>query len=186
MIVYLGSIQKFDQLKKENVVQNVNFEINTIGFWFTSDMDSAIPYAKGTETVFQKSETEFWEDGEPKTVQIERPVNGFIYKVFLDEPNLKKYESNSEDAFDLFMNDRDKYCDYLGGKKRNLTWKDHAILLNKEEANRDFRDHLIRQGYEGCFIRNTKQLQNKNTNLVCAFSEDSLYIADIISVDDLE
>lgn len=184
MIVYLGSAHKFEQFK--NVVQNLTYEINTIGFWFTTDSHSAIPYAKGTETVFQKSETDFWEDGEPKVVQIERPVNGFIYKVYLDEPNLKEYESNSEDSFDLFMRERDQYCDYLGGEKRNLTWKDHAILLNKQEANREFRTHLERQGYEGCFIRNTKQLQNGVTNLVCIFSEDSLHMADVIPVDDLE
>lgn len=187
MIVYFGSIQKFEQFKKENIVQNVSYELDSIGFWLTSDIHSALPFAKGTETVFQKSETEFWEDGEPKVVQMDRLVNGFIYKVYIDEPNLKVYESNAEDPFDLFMRERDKYCDYLGGrKKRNPTWKDQVILLNKEKANEDFRNHLIRQGYEGCLIRNTKLLQNELTNLVCIFSEDSLHIADVISVDDLE
>jgi hypothetical protein len=186
MIVYLGSIQKFEQVKKENIVQNLNFDINSMGFWFTSDIHSAKTFARGTETVFQKSDTEFWEDGEPKVVQMEKPVNGFIYKVYMDDPSLKEYESDSEDSFDLFMRERDKYCDYLGGNKRNLTWKDHAILLNKEEANEKFRHHLIRQGFEGCFIRNTKQLQNEVTNLICIFSEDSLHIADFIPVDDLE
>lgn len=185
MIVYLGSIQKVEQLKKENIVQNVSYELDTIGFWLTSDTSSALPYAKGTETVFQKSQTEFWENGDPKVVQMERPVNGFIYKVYIDEPNLKVYESNAEDSFELFMRERDKYCDYLEGNKRNLTWKDQAILLNKEEANEDFRNQLIRQGYEGCLIRNTKLLQNGVTNLVCIFSEDSLHIADVLSVDDL-
>jgi hypothetical protein len=185
MIVYFGSIQKFEQFKKENIVQNVSYELDTIGFWLTSDIHSALPYAKGTETVFQKSQTEFWEDGHPKVVQTDRPVNGYIYKVYIDEPNLKVYEPNAEDSFDLFMRERDKYCDYLGGNKRNLTWKDQAILLNKEEANEDFRNHLIRQGYKGCLIGNTKLLQKELTNLVCIFSEDSLHIADVISVDEL-
>ncbi len=154
MIVYHGSIRKFEHFAKETVVQNLRNDIDTIGFWFTSDIDSAKPYAIGTETVFQKSETEFWEDGEPKVVQLVRPVNGFIYKVYMDEPNLKEYKSNSEDSFDLFMRERDKYCDYLGARKRNLTWKDKAILLNKEEANAEFRKNLISSGIRRFF--NTK------------------------------
>jgi hypothetical protein len=186
MIVYLGSIHRFEQFNKENVVQNFSYDLNTIGFWFTSNISTAKPYATGTETVFQKSETDFWEDGEPKVVQIEKLIKGFIYKVYMDEPNLKEYETHSEDSFDLFMRERDLYCDYLGGTKRNFSWKDHAILLNKEEANSEFRKNLMRQGYEGCLIRNTKQLQNGVTDLYCIFSENSLHIADVIPVDDLE
>ena len=184
MIVYYGSIRKFDHFNKETVVQNLSNDINTIGFWFTSDINSAKPYAIGTETVIEKSETEFWEDGEPKVVQSDRPVSGFIYQVYIDEPNLKEYESNTEDSYDLFMRERDKYCDYLGAKKRNLTWKDKAILLNKEEANAKFRRNLISQGYEGFLIRNTR-LHSGVADLYCIFSEDSLHIADIMPVDAL-
>lgn len=182
MIIYHGSIKEFEHFNKETVAQNLSNDINTIGFWFTSDIDSAKPFAIGTETVFQKSETEFWEDGEPKVVQVDRPVNGFIYKVYIDEPNLKEYQSNAEDSYDLFMRERDKYCDYLGANKRNLTWKDKAILLNKEEANAEFRKNLMSQGYEGFLIRNTKQ-HNSMTDLYCIFSEDTLHIADVIPVE---
>jgi hypothetical protein len=185
MIIYHGSIRKFEHFNKETVVQNLSNDINTIGFWFTSDINSAKPYAIGTETVIEKSETEFWEDGEPKVVQSDRPVSGFIYKVYIDEPNLKEYESNTEDSYDLFMRERDKYCVYLGAKKRNLTWKDKAILLNKEEANAEFRKNLISQGYEGFLIRNIK-LHSGVTDLYCIFSEDSLYIADVMPVDVLD
>lgn len=180
MIMYHGSIKEFDQFNKEMVVQNFNNDINTIGFWFTSDIQSAKPYAIGTETVFQKSETEFWEDGEPKLVEIDREVNGYIYKVYMDDPNLKEYFS-----YDMFMNDRDRYCDYFGAKNKNLTWQDKAILLNKEEANAEFRKNLIKQGYEGFVIRNTKQ-DNDVTDLYCIFSEDSIHIADIMSIDVLQ
>ncbi len=182
MIVYYGSIIKFEHFNKERVVQNLSNDINTIGFWFTSDINSAIPFAIGTETVIQKSETEFWEDGEPKVLQFDRPVSGFIYKVYIDEPNLKEYESNSEDSYELFMRELDKYCDYLGAKKQNLTWKDKAILLNKEEVNAEFRKNLISQRYEGFIIRNTK-LYSGITDLYCIFSDDSLHIVDVISVD---
>lgn len=182
MIIYHGSIRKFEHFNKETLVQNLPNDIDTIGFWFTSDPHSAKPHAIGTETVFQKSETEFWEDGEPKVVQIDRPANGFIYKVYIDEPNLKEYQSDSEDSYDLFMNERDKYCDYLVAKKRKPIWKDKAILLNKEEANAEFRKDLIRQGYEGFVVRNTKQ-QNGITDLYCIFSEDSLHIAEVTSID---
>lgn len=110
MIVYHGSIRKFEHFNKEMVVhQNLINDINTIGFWFTSDIISAKPYTIGTKTVIEKSKTEYWEDGEPKVVQFDRPVSGFIYKVYIGEPNLKKYESNSEDSYDLFMRERDKY-----------------------------------------------------------------------------
>jgi ADP-Ribosyltransferase in polyvalent proteins len=185
MIVYHGSIRKFEHFNKETVVQSLSNDINTIGFWFTSDINSAKPYAIGTESVIQKSETEFWEDGEPKVVQFDRPVSGFIYKVYIDEPNLKEYESNSEDSYDLFMRERDKYCDYFGAKKRKPIWKDKAILLNKEEANAEFRKNLISQGYEGFLIRNTK-LHIGITNLYCIFSENSLQIADVMPIDGLD
>lgn len=184
MIMYHGSIRKFEYFNKETVVQNFSNEINTIGFWFTSDMYAAKPFAIGTETVIQKSETEFWEDGEPKVVQLDRPVSGSIYKVYLDEPHLKEYESNSEDSYDLFMRERDKYCDYLGARKRKLTWKDNAVLLNKEEANAEFRKNIMNQGYEGIVIRNT-HLHSTVTNLYCIFSEDSLHILDVVPADDV-
>ncbi|TWE08202.1 hypothetical protein FB550_101217 [Neobacillus bataviensis] len=180
MIVYHGSIKKFEHFNKETVVQKLSNDIDTIGFWFTSDIHSAKPFAIGTETVIEKSETEFWEDGEPKIVQIEKPVRGFIYRVFIDEPNLKEYQS-----YDLFMSERHIYCDYLATKKRNPTWKDQVILLNKEEANANFRKKLIKQGYEGLVIRNTT-LHDKITDLYCIFSENAPYIADVMPVDELE
>lgn len=185
MIVYFGSIKKFEYFNKELMVQNVNNDIGTIGLWFTSDINSAKPYAIGTETVFEKSETDFWEDGKPKVIQIDRPVIGFIYKVYINDPYLKIYESNTVDTYDLFMEDRDKYCDYFSAKKRNLTWKDNAILLNKEEANQKFRNNLISHGYEGFLIRNCN-LQVGVTDLYCLFSADTLHISDIIPVETLD
>ncbi|OLS40529.1 hypothetical protein [Bacillus sp. MRMR6] len=166
MILYHGSIKKFDRFHKEVVIQNLSDGIDTIGFWFTSNIHVAKPFTVGTETVIEKSKTEFWEDGEPKVIQYERPVSGFIYKVFIDEPNLKEYPS-----YDLFISERNKYCDYLG-----------SILLNKEEANGEFRKSILKQNYDGFFIRNTI-LHNNHTDLYCIFSEDALYIADIIPID---
>ncbi|MED4226421.1 hypothetical protein [Neobacillus cucumis] len=178
MIVYHGSIKKFDHFKKEALVQNLPDHIDTIGIWLTADIDSARPFAIGTETIIEKSKTEFWDDGEPKVVQIEKPVQGFIYRVYMDEQNLKEYAN-----YELFMIDRDKYCDYLAMKKRSPTWKDQAILLNKEEANAAFRQNLQKQGYEGFLIYNTSMYENV-TNLYCIFSEDSIFIADVIQVDE--
>lgn len=180
MIVYHGSIKKFDHFKKEALVQNLPDHIDTIGIWFTADIDSARPFAIGTETIIEKSKTEFWDDGEPKVVQMEKPVQGFIYRVYMDEPNLKEYEN-----YELFMIDRDKYCDYLATKNRNPTWRDQAILLNKEEANAAFRQNLQKQGYEGFLIHNTSMYENV-TNLYCIFSEDSIFIADVIQVEECE
>lgn len=185
MIGYFGAMKKFEYFNKDTAVQNAHHDIGTIGFWFTSDIDSAKPYAIGTETVFEKSETDFWEDGEPKVIQIERPVIGFIYKVYMNEPHLKIYESNTADPYDLFMSERDKYCDYFSPKKRNLTWKDKAILINKDEANEKFRNNLINQGYEGILIRNCK-LENGVTDLYCLFTVDSLHISDIIPVENAD
>lgn len=185
MIVYVGAMKKIEYFNQESIVQNVNTDIGTIGFWCTSDIASSKPYAIGTETVFEKSETEFWEDEEPIVVQIDRPVIGFIYKVYIDEPTLKIYEPNTVDSYDLFMSDRDNYCDYFSSKKRSLTWKDKAILLNKEEANAKFRNKLISQGYEGFLIRNYK-LQIGVTDLYCLFSVESFHISDIIPIETLD
>ncbi|MED1467546.1 hypothetical protein [Bacillus salipaludis] len=182
MIGYLGSIKKFAHFNNEAPVQNVSNNIDTIGFWITPDLNSAKPHAFGTETVIQKSETEFWEDGEPKVVQFERPVNGFVYKVYMDEPNLKEYVSNSEDSYDLFMKERDKYCEYLGAKK---SWEDRAILLNKEDANSQFRNNLMKKGFEGFVLRNSRQ-QNTVTDLYCIFTLEPLHITNVMPIDDLE
>jgi hypothetical protein len=178
MIVYHGSIRKFHHFNKETVVQNLSNDINTIGFWFTSDINTAKPFAIGSETVIEKSETEFWEKGEPKVIQYERPVSGYIYKVYIEEPNFKIYESNTEESYDMFMRERDKYCDYLGAKKRNVTWKDHAILLNKEEANTELRKSLMKEGYEGLLIRKA-QIHSMITDIYCIFSEESLHITEV-------
>jgi hypothetical protein len=184
MIAYFGTLNKIEDFTSEEKVQNINNVIGTIGFWLTSDIHSAKPYAIGTETVYQKSETEFWEDGAPKVIQVEKTVTGFIYKIFIDEPNLKIYDSNTGDSYELFMNERDKYCEYIHAGKRNFTWKDEAILLNMEEANEKFRNSLIRQGYEGFVIQNCK-LQNGVTDLYCFFSINSPLISDIIPVETL-
>ncbi|TDL74562.1 hypothetical protein E2R56_10345 [Rhodococcus qingshengii] len=182
MIVYHGSIRKFHTFNIETAFQNLSNDINTIGFWFTSDIHTAKPFAIGSETVIEKSKSEFWENGEPKVIQFERPVIGNIYKVYIDEPNLKIYESNTEESYDMFMRERDVYCDYLGAKKRNVTWKDGSILLNKEEANTEFRKSLIKQGYEGLLIRNAL-IHNMITDLYCIFSEESLLITEVLPLE---
>lgn len=182
MIAYFGTMNEVEDFTSEEKIQNVDNVIGTIGFWLTSDIQSAKPYAIGTETVFQKSETEFWEDGKPVVIQVEKPVAGFIYKLFLDEPNLKIYDSNTMDSFDLFMNDRDKYCEYIRGRKRNFTWKDEATLLNMEEANEKFRNNLISHGYEGFVIQNYK-LKNEVTDLYCLFTLKSPLVSDRIAVE---
>lgn len=183
MIVYFGSIRKFEHFNIETVFQNVPNDIDTIGFWLTSDLQSAKPYAMGSETVVKKSVTEFWDDGEPKVVQFDKSISGFIYKVYMDEPNLKEYESYSEDSYHLFMTERDQYCDYFGAKKSS--WKDQSILLNKEKANTAFRNNLMKKGYEGMVIRNTK-LHSGVTDLYCIFSAASLHIADVMPVNVLD
>jgi hypothetical protein len=182
MILYHGSIRNFQNFNEETVVQNLSHDINTIGFWFTSDHNTAKPFAIGSETVIEESKSEFWENGEPKVIQYERPVSGFIYKVYIDEPNLKIYESNTEESFDLFMRERDVFCDYLGAKKRNVTWKDGAILLNKEEANTEYRKSLIKQGYEGLLIRKTL-IHSMITDLYCIFHEESLLITEVLPLE---
>jgi len=184
MIAYFGTMNKVEDFTSEVKTQNVDNVIGTIGYWLTSDIHSAKPYAIGTETVYQKSETEFWEDGKPKVIQVDKPVTGFIYKIFIDEPNLKLYDSNNNDSYDLFMNDRDKYCEYIHARKRDFTWKDNATLLNMEEANEKFRTSLIQHGYEGFIIQNYK-LQNGVTDLYCLFSINSPLISDIIPVENL-
>lgn len=183
MIVYHGSIRKFHQFDKDTDVQKkLPNDIETIGTWCTSDIHSAKPFAIGSETVIEKSETEFWDDGEPKVIQYDKPVHGYVYKVFIDEPTLKEY-----DSYDLFMEVRDQYCDYAGAgcKNRSLTWKDKAILLNKKEANAAFLQSLTEQGYDGLTVRSTK-LNQDVTDLYCIFSEDTLQIADTVPVDSIE
>ncbi|KON88176.1 hypothetical protein AF332_16095 [Sporosarcina globispora] len=177
MIVYLGSIRKFDRFHKDQTVQLTMKEFDTLGIWFTSDFDSAKSFAIGTETVIENSETEFWEDGMPKVVQYDKQVRGFVYKIYIDEPILKEF-----DSYEHFMNERDPYCDYASTKKRHLTWKDKAILLNKDEANAEFRKSLTKQGYHGIVIRKMA-METGPEDMYCLFSDDILQIADVYSLE---
>lgn len=172
MIVYYGSIRKFNHFEERKLEQQkLPNDIDTIGFWFTPHIHSAKPFAIGKETVMEKSTTEFWDDGEPKIVQYDKIVHGYVYKVYVDEPNIKNY-----DSYELFLEERDKYCDYVG--------KDHSILLNKEEANNALRQNLMKHHFEGFVIRNMK-LDNDITDLYCIFSEEILQIADVMQVDSI-
>ncbi|WP_264737553.1 hypothetical protein [Cytobacillus firmus] len=177
LIVYHGSIRKFDHFHKEQAMQKAMKEFDTLGIWFSSDFESAKSFAFGTETVIEKSDTEFWEDGLPKVVEYDKSVLGFIYKVYIDEPILKDY-----DSFEHFMNERDTYCDYASTKKRHPTWKDKAILLNKDEANAEFRKSLTKQGYDGIAVRKMA-IETGDEDMYCIFSDDLLQIADVFSLE---
>ncbi|EWG10983.1 hypothetical protein PBF_10842 [Cytobacillus firmus DS1] len=177
MIVYYGSIKKLDYFQKEPAGQKTMKELDTLGIWCTTDFESAKSFAIGTETVCEKSDTEFWEDGTPKVVQYDKPIRGFVYKVYMDEPSLKEY-----DSYELFMNERDPYCDYASAKKRHLTWKDKAILLNKDEANTLFRKSLTKQGCDGIIIPKMP-IETGPEDMYCIFSGDIMQIADVFSLD---
>ncbi|WP_235848969.1 hypothetical protein [Litchfieldia alkalitelluris] len=187
IIAYFGAMKKIDEFHKELAVQNksINENIASIGFWLTSDIVAAKPYAVGTEMIAVNSETDFWEDGEPKVIHIEKPVIGYIYKVYMHEPHLKIYGSGHDTAFEAFMKERDNYCDYFSKKIKKPTWKDKGILLNKEEANTNFRKSLKKKGYEGFLLQNCTW-NNSVTDLYCLFTGDALQIADIISVSQLD
>ncbi|WP_395858198.1 MULTISPECIES: hypothetical protein [Cytobacillus] len=177
LIVYHGSIRKFDHFHKEHAIQKSMKEFDTIGIWLSSDFESAKSFAFGTETVIEKSDTEFWEDGLPKVVEYDKQVPGFVYKVYIDEPILKDY-----DSYEHFMNERDPYCDYASTKKRHLTWKDKAILLNKDEANAEFRKSLVKKGYDGIAVRKMA-IEAGDTDMYCIFSDDLLQIAGVFSAE---
>ncbi|MCM3586584.1 hypothetical protein M3182_12665 [Mesobacillus maritimus] len=174
MIVFHGSTRRIDQFTSDMITQQpLPNDIDSIGYWFTSDIEAAKPFAIGTMTSYEKSASEFWEDGEPKVVQIERPVTGYIYKVYIDDPKMKVYET-----YEMFMAERDRYCDYF----RKQTWKDPGILLNKPEANHNFRKHLIGQKYDGFLIRNI-QLHERKMDLSCFFEHGILQIAQVIPLE---
>lgn len=172
MIVYYGSIKKLDHFQKEQARQRKMEELDTLGIWCTSNFESAKSFAIGTETVCEKSETDFWEDGTAKVVQYDKLIRGFVYKVYIDEPNLRAF-----DSYDHFMNERDLFCDYASTKKRHLTWKDKAILLNKDEANAEFRKSLMIQGFDGIIIRKMT-MDTGPEDMYCIFSGDIMQIAD--------
>lgn len=177
MIVFHGSIKKLDHFQIKPASEKSIQEFDTLGIWCTSDIESARPFATGTESVWEKSDTEFWEDGTPKVIQYDKAIRGFIYKVYMDEPNLKEY-----DSYELFMNERDPYCDYASAKKRHLTWKDKAVLLNKDEANAGFRKSLMKQGFDGITARQMP-IETGPEDMYCIFSGDIMQIADVISLE---
>ncbi|MCM3708404.1 MULTISPECIES: hypothetical protein [Cytobacillus] len=174
MIVFHGSTKKLEHFQIKPASQISIQEFDTLGIWCTSNFKSAQSFAIGTETVCEKSETEFWEDGTPKVVQYDKAICGFIYKVYIDEPSIKEYES-----YELFMDERDPYCDYASAKKGPLTWKDKAILLNKDEANADFRKNIMKQGFDGILIREMV-IETGQEDMYCIFSGDIMQIADVL------
>ncbi|WP_226618002.1 hypothetical protein [Cytobacillus firmus] len=177
LIVFYGSIKKLDHFQKEQAGQCKMEELDTLGIWCTSDFESAKSFAIGTETVCEISETDFWEDGTPKVVQYDKLIHGFVYKVYIDEPNLREF-----DSYDQFMNERDPFCDYASTKKRHLTWQDKAILLNKDEANTLFCRSLSKQGYDGMVIPKMP-IETGPEDMYCIFSGDIMQIADVFSME---
>ncbi len=70
----------------------------------------------------------------------------------------------------------------MQAQKRHLTWNDKAILLNKDEANAEFRKSLAKQGYHGITVRNMP-IETGDSDMYCIFSDELLQIADVFSVE---
>lgn len=86
--------------------------------------------------------------------------------------------SKPEDSFDLFMNDRDKFCEYISGGKGETSWKERYCLMNKVEANLNFIEYLKGQGYDGFVIKNTiyDSPDEKKHDQYCIFNLEKINI----------
>lgn len=62
----------------------------------------------------------------------------------------KKYR---RDAFEKFMDDRDKFAKYISNGAK---WEDRYIALEVSETNRKFINYLKQQGYDGIIIKGTE------------------------------
>lgn len=92
-----------------------------------------------------------------------------------------------EDSFDLFMFDRDKFCKYIAGNKGEVSWKERYCLMNKEEANKEFKEYLKNQGYDGFIIKNTcyDAVEEELNDQICIFNIDKLNITKFDSIKDI-
>lgn len=187
-MLYHGSTSLFKNFET-NVKKRVTLnETNSLGIWLTNDIDSAKNFSIGVETICETSKTDFWDDGQQKKYMVEKIVKGYLYTVDTKDVKLKEFYSNNglNDSFDLFMDYRDQYCHYIGFKKGQCSWKRRFLLLNKEEANKDFISDLKSKGYGGFVIRNTEYDAVIGTiDQYCLFNKEDVILSDSANIDDI-
>lgn len=108
----------------------------------------------------------------PKYREIQQNLNNLITEYHFSKA------STPEDSFDIFMHDRDQFCQYISGEKGKTSWKERYCLMNKEEANDNFMQYLKNEGYDGFVIVDTVYDSPNKTkhNQYCIFNLDKIKI----------
>ncbi|WP_336770044.1 hypothetical protein [Bacillus bombysepticus] len=154
-MMYHGSPKKFEVFSNSDVERNTKNETNSLGIWFTNNIEVAKKFAVKYKTDYVESKDQFWNDGSPKVFAQDAPQIGYVYTADISHLNIYTFEPSGadNDSWDTFMDYRDKFCKYITA---NVSWKDYYVLMNKVEANNLFIQDLKSKGYNGFIIKSTE------------------------------
>lgn len=162
LVVYHGTNNDFEQFAPgfKGASQN---ETSKIGFWFTDNPDTAASFAQResnefvTKTDPKTGDLMRFEDGEPKRFRAPDEV-GQVMPVYLSIKKPLVFESkDGKDAFEQFMDFRDKWAEYINGTKGvEGAWRKRYVALNVEKTNKEFLNYLNENGYDGVILKNTE------------------------------
>jgi hypothetical protein len=162
MVVYHGTANDFDEFKTGFKGASEN-ETSKIGFWFTDNPDTAASFAERQSSEFvtktdpATGDIMKWEDGTPKKFRADNEV-GQVMPVYLSIKKPLVFESkDGKDAFEAFMDFRDKWAEYVNGTKGvEGAWRNRYVALNVEKTNKEFLNYLKENGYDGIILKNTE------------------------------
>ncbi len=94
------------------------------------------------------------------TAAAPEPERRLIYaniEALRKERKLLRAKVAGRDSFELMMDDRDEYAEYIGNVKGvRGYWQERMMQVNKEEANEQFVHVLSLAGYDGIVLKNTR------------------------------
>ena len=161
LVVYHGTASNFDEFRPGFSGSSEN-ETTKLGFWFTDNPKTAEDFSKRTSDEYvtkidpNTGDVMRWEDGQPKEFRAP-DTTGSIMPVYLSIKKPLVFETKGDvDAFEAFMDFRDKWAEYINGTKGvEGAWRKRYVALNVDKTNKEFLDYLHNNGYDGVVLKNT-------------------------------
>lgn len=161
LMVYHGTFGDFAEFKTGFKGASEN-ETAKIGHWFTNEPRTAESFAQRpsneyvTKTNPETGDLMRWADGEPMKYRAPDEV-GAIMPTYLSIKKPLVFETKgSVDAFEAFMDFRDKFAEYINGTKGvEGAWRKRYVALNVEKTNKDLLNYLKENGHDGIILKNT-------------------------------
>ena len=141
-------------------------ETAKIGHWLTNSPETASNFAKmekaGIAPVINPKTGDYyrWDDGDLMMFTYDK--NGGVLPLKIRSSDFAEFKSSKGgDSFEQFMDYRDKYAKYTGGK----SWQQRNINTNPKETNAQIIADIASQGKKGAAIKQTAYDATKGTKI---------------------